>query len=376
MSASSQLHSLFVVVLAAALQTAAAAAEIDADRLFGDLDANDDGQVTAGEVGEEQRLLFKRLARTGDADGDGKLSAEEFAAALQPVRAEKSLVEKQGSRLPGADALTVLMAKMDANADRRIDADEVPEAYARAFEQFLRPGDGDKDGNLDAREIGKSAPRLSIIAQLAARRMGLDVPAELAKIPAEQTMAMDQMDAYARPVEMMADPAQAEQMFKRLDANGDKQLVAEEAPGPFADRFAEMVERGDADGDKQLSRKEFLAMSRRLAEFESARPDPQAVRQAYRQLLKRFDGDGDGQLSVREAPPRIAENFDRADADANGKLDEAELKRVAETMARMQKFAGGRGFGRPAMESEEPADSTDSPRKKGAKRNRKSRPAS
>ena len=204
--------------------------------------------------------------------------------------------------------------------------------------------------------------------------MGLDVPAELAKIPAEQSMAMDQMDAYARPVEMMADPAQAEQMFKRLDANGDKQLVAEEAPGPFADRFAEMVERGDTDGDKQLSRKEFLAMSRRLAEFESARPDPQAVRQAYRQLLKRFDGDGDGQLSVREAPPRIAENFDRADADANGKLDEAELKRVAETMARMQKFAGGRGFGRPAMESDEAGDSAESPRKKGVKKNRKVRP--
>jgi Ca2+-binding EF-hand superfamily protein len=375
MSALSKSAILFIALLAAAFHPPiASAAEIDADRLFGDLDANDDGQVTAGEVGDEQRLLFKRLARTGDADGDGKLSAEEFAAALQPVRAEKSLIEKQGSRLQGADALTVLMAKMDVNADRRIDADEVPESYRRAFEQFLRPGDGDKDGNLDAREIGKSAPRLSIIAQLAARRMGLDIPAELAKIPAEQTMAMDQMDAYARPVEMMADPAQAEQMFKRLDSNGDNQLVAEEAPGPFADRFAEMVERGDTDGDKQLSRKEFLAMSRRLAEFESARPDPQAVRQAYRQLLKRFDGDGDGQLSVREAPPRIAENFDRADADANGKLDEAELKRVAETMARMQKFAGGRGFGRPAMESDEAGDSAESPRKKGVKKNRKVRP--
>ena len=123
MSALSKSAILFIALLAAALHPPiAAAAEIDADRLFGDLDANDDGQVTAGEVGDEQRLLFKRLARTGDADGDGKLSAEEFAAALQPVRAEKSLVEKQGSRLPGADALTVLMAKMDVNArsaDRR-----------------------------------------------------------------------------------------------------------------------------------------------------------------------------------------------------------------------------------------------------------------
>jgi Ca2+-binding EF-hand superfamily protein len=339
----------FVALAVSAFGGAVNGTEIDAPRLFQELDANHDGELADSEIADEQRLLFKRLVRTGDDNGDGRLSADEFAAALQPVRAEKPLVEKQGSRLPGADALAVLLAKMDANADGRIEADEVPDAYRRVFEQLLRPGDGDKDGNLSQRELGQAAPRLSIVAQIAATRMGLDIEAELKKIPAEQMMAMDQMDAYARPMDMLADLAQAAELFKRLDANGDAQIAAAEVPEPFGARFEEMLRRGDEDGDQKLSRREFMAITRRLAEFESARPDKAAVRRAHRQLLARFDADDDGQLSVREAPPRLAENFDRADADANGKLDETELTRVAETMARMQTFARERGFGRPAM---------------------------
>jgi Ca2+-binding EF-hand superfamily protein len=82
-----------------------------------------------------------------------------------------------------------------------------------------------------------------------------------------------------------------------------------------------------------------------------------------RQLLRRFDRDGDGQLSVREAPRRIAEAFDRVDADANGQLDRTELTRVAETMARMQTFAGrelerprGAAGPRPSSSDPQPAN--------------------
>jgi len=357
-----------VLVLAAGR---ASAAEIDAGKLFRDLDANADGQLAAGEVGEEHRLLLKRLVRTGDEDGNGRLTAEEFATALTPVRAEKNLVQKQGSRLPGADALTVLLVKMDANRDQQLEAEEVPERYQRLFDQMLRPGDDDKDGMLNRREIARAAPRLSIMAQMAATRMGLDVAAEMEKLPAEQMAAMEQMDAYPRPGEMMADPAQAKRLFKRLDANGDKRLAADEAPGPMAERFEQMLQRGDRDGDQHLSEQEFMAMSRRMAQFGAAKADPATTRRTMRQLLKRFDRDGDGQLSVREAPPRLAENFDRADGDANGVLDRAELTRVAETMARLQKFAGERaGLGPPATEADEapgPARKKPSARKSRGK---------
>jgi len=334
----------------------AAAMEIDGERLYRDLDANSDGQLDEDEVGQEHRLLFKRLLRTGDEDGDGRLSADEFAAALVPVRAEKGLAEKVGSRLPGADALTVLLAKMDRNQDRRLEAEEIPERYQRLFEQMLRPGDDDKDGVLNQREIARAAPRLGIMAQMAARRLGLDVAAEFQKLPAEQVAAMDQMNAYGRPGQMLADPAQAEQLFNRLDGNGDEQLTAEEAPGPFAERFEGMLSRGDQDGDQQLSKKEFMAFSRRVAEFEAAKADPATVRRTVRQLLNRFDGDGDGKLSVREVPKRMAENFDRADGDANGLLDRTELARVAETMARAQQSMSNR-----SRLSAAEMESTDSP---------------
>ncbi|HEX6962373.1 MAG TPA: hypothetical protein VF175_10935 [Lacipirellula sp.] len=349
--------SLFALALVILAVSGTHATEIDAGRVFADLDADRDGQVAADEVAGEHEVLFKRLVRTGDENQDGRLSAEEFAAALEPVRAEKELVEKQGSRLPGADALAVLLAKMDANRDGRIEGEEVPAGYQRVFEQFLRPGDGDKNGVLDQRELSQNAPRMSIIAQIAATRMGLDIEAELKKIPAEQMTAMDQ-DAYARPMDMLTDPEQAEQLFRRLDANGDRHLTADEAPGPQAARFEEMIRRGDADGDERLSRREFLAVTRQLAEFESAKPDRAAVERVRRQLLRRFDADGDGALTVRETPPRIAEAFDRVDGDANGRLDRNELTRVAETMARMQTL-GRRNLSRPSTGGGQPTDSTD-----------------
>jgi hypothetical protein len=201
---------------------------------------------------------------------------------------------------------------------------------------MLRPADDDKNGGLDQRELARAAPRLGIMSQVAAARLGVDVSAELKKLSAADRAALEQMDAYGRPGDMMADPAKAEQLFGRLDANGDQKLTLEEAPPMFADRFAEMIERGDRDGDKQLTKKEFLDLSRRLAEFQSAKVDPEAVRRFKRQLLRRFDHNNDGRLTVREAPPRLAQNFDRADANSNGFLDDAELTQAAQTMARLE----------------------------------------
>ena len=261
--------------LSAMLATACvSAAEIEAPQLFAKLDANADGELAPKEIASDHRLLFARLLRTGDADGDGRLTAEEFAAGLQPVRAEKAPVEKQGSRLPGADALVVVLAKMDANGDGQIEADEVPEEYQTLFERMLGPGDDDKDGVLKAREIARAAPRFAPLARFALVRMGLDVEEELEKLPASQRESMEEMDAYPRPEELFADPEATQELFKRLDANGDRQLSADEATGPFADRFQQMLKRGDRDGDKQLSNREFTTLARRIAIFQKGRMQP------------------------------------------------------------------------------------------------------
>ena len=73
------------------------------------LDDNADGRLSAAEAGEQHRLLFERMVRTGDDDGDGLLNVAELTAALTPLRRERPPVVKQGSRLPGADDSGMLL---------------------------------------------------------------------------------------------------------------------------------------------------------------------------------------------------------------------------------------------------------------------------
>lgn len=332
---------VFSLVFAATMAAVASveAAEIDARGLFAQLDVNADGQFSREEAGAEHRLLFSRLVRSGDENRDGRLTAEEFATALVPVRAEKAGVEKQPARLPGADALVVMLARMDANGDQQLEAAEVPESYQPLYEQMLARGDDDNDGRLDARELARGGPRLGIIAQLEAARMGIDVPAALEKLPKDRRAALEEMDAYPRVDMLMADPEQAGQLFNRLDSNGDKQLTADEAPGPMAERFAAMLDRGDRDGDEQLSKREFLELARRFAAYQNVDQATPQSRRIAAQLLERFDGDGDAKLSREEVPRRFDRAFERADGNGDALLDAAELAVMAAQFGRMQQMA-------------------------------------
>lgn len=327
--------------LAAALLAApgaapnAAAVEIDAAGLFASLDANADGRVSRREAGHDHGLLFNRLLRTSDDDRDGRLTAEEFSAGLTPVRAEKDLVTKQGSRLPGSDALVVLIARMDANADRRLEPSEIPAQLRDAFDRMVAQADADKNGTLDTRELADGGPRLGIQAQGAAVRLGIDVAAELAALPAERRRSLEQMSAFPNPAEMMADPAQAAELFARLDADGDGLLTADEAP----EGFARLMRRVDRNGDGKLSAAEFQAGAQRTGGAAGQGGNPAAAQRGVRQLLNRFDRNGDGALSREETPPRMVGNFDRLDQNADGALDAQELARSG----------AARGMGRAAV---------------------------
>ena len=271
------------------------AAEPDAAGLFAKLDADSDGKLAAEEVGNEHRLLFKRLVRTGDENGDGLLWAEEFAAALLPVRAEKQTVEKQGSRLPGADALLVVLTKMDANEDQQLDADEIPADYRRAFEQMLIVADGDKNGRLDRREIAQGSPRLTAVANQAARRMGLDVSAEMSELPEEQMTSMEQMDAYPKPGELAV-----ARLLKQFDRNEDGAISLREAPPLLKRQF----ERFDTDGDQQLRDKELAKFGERMA-----RQAPNAEnRNAPRRPAANEDSPGTKSSRKLEGKPRAKKN--------------------------------------------------------------------
>jgi hypothetical protein len=247
-------------LLAALAPSVGGAVEIDAQALFASLDANRDGQVTAVEAGKPQARLFTRLLRTGD-DGDGALTADEFEAALTPLRAEKSLVTKQGSRLPGSDALIVLLARMDADGDRRIEAAEVSGVLRDTFQRMVDFADADKNGTLDTRELADGGVRLGIIAQTAAARLGINVAAELAALPPARRNSLERMGAFPNPQQMMADPTQAAEMFTRFDANGDGFVMPDEAP----EGLANVIQRADRNRDGKLSSAEFKAASQRAA---------------------------------------------------------------------------------------------------------------
>lgn len=232
--------------------------------MFQQLDQNSDGQLASEEIADDHVRLYTRLLRTADSDRDGQLSESEFEDGLRTKRTSKPLVEKQPSRLPGADELLLLVAMADANADGVIKFDEVPERlqpfYLR-LEQRLGGGD---QRQIKAREIAQAAPGLTQFALVTVKRLELDVDLEIAILPEKNWALLERLDGPRLPGEVLANAEQAVELFRRLDANGDGQVVFEEVPEQFAARFDRLLARADRNGDEQLSEREMRRLSRRL----------------------------------------------------------------------------------------------------------------
>ncbi len=119
--------------------------------------------------------------------------------------------------------------------------------------------------------------------------------------------------------------------FAKVDANGDGKITREElAAGRQAG-----VAGIDADGDQLISAEELAAkmMAEAKARIEARAKDRVAAQ----------DANGDGKLSVEELiAPRIGTRlFERADADGDGAVSEAELQAMHERMGNMRAQRGG-----------------------------------
>lgn len=352
-----------VVTLATFLALAAleASAQAERDELFDQLDRDGDGRLTSAEVTSENRRLFDRLVRLADADEDGSLTAEEFAEGLTPQTPAKPIEEKNDTEHRGADAMRVLLLKLDTNRDTRLTRGEAPEDLLAAFDRLVENADRNKDGELDRVELSRGGPRLARGAEQMTRRLGIDVASELQGLEREQGADADRFDRAFNPREALANPREAAALFQQLDADGDGRLRVAELPEPLQERLGRLLQRADLDGDGGVSKREFLSQAERLSRFLKARggsaegaaamksenlptdspataADPsgkgpsELAHRLVRRLVKRLDKNGDGVVHRDEAQGKAAQRFAQADANQNGRLDEAELDALARQM--------------------------------------------
>ena len=235
--------------------------------LFDRLDKNHDGVISADEVTAENRSLFERLLRRADTNHDKSLSREEFLASLVPSRPERPVESKEAAVPPQADAVRYMLLKLDTNKNARIEKDEVPKELRPIFEILLERLDSNGDGQLDRQELSRSGPGLAQIAARYVEREGIDVKTELPKLEKAQGAAAKRFDDKGSPLERLADPQQARQMFKELDTNNDGYLSEKELSEVFRERANRFVTMSDRDHDGRLSEREFLDGAERVSKF-------------------------------------------------------------------------------------------------------------
>ncbi len=251
--------------------------------LFGRLDANGDGVVTADEIPEQRRGFFERLLRTADRNGDGKLTKEEFAAAQgdrprrdsDPHRPEPS--DRPATPPPGFN-VEDFFRRLDRNSDGKIGADEVPQGQPGEFiKRLIQRADRDGDGAVTLEEVRALAPQV---------------------LP----------------------PRGGNPLFAALDRNGDGKITADELSSA-----AEILKQLDRDGDGAISLEEAAP---RFAGPGAGNPSE------LLQRLRAADRNGDGKLSKEEVPEPLRPVFERIDRNGDGVLDADELRAAAERFRR------------------------------------------
>jgi Ca2+-binding EF-hand superfamily protein len=189
--------------------------------MFLRLDANNDTVIERDEVPESGLAAFDRLVKLGDTDKDGKLSAAEFRALGEKVKAVGPLA--------GTGLIQRLKAA-DKDGDGKVSRAEFP-GQPPMFNRI----DADKDGFLTKEEVGQFARNAQAKAKAKAKRK--------AKAKADAAKGGDAPEASA-----------ASRRFLAMDKDGDGEISRDEFPGN--DAFFQQI---DADKDGVITRREYDA---------------------------------------------------------------------------------------------------------------------
>jgi|GEM_PF-5047479 len=267
----------FLTIVIASIACAALESQVEAaspPSLFEQLDTNRDGWVSRDEMPRQR--MFERLLRTSDKDGDQRLSPAELRHGLKPVKPAKSLPKKQDGNLPGADALVVLLHKINPNDDDRIEADEVPKDYRSLFGRILQLADSDHDGVLGRREMVQAGPRMARIALQVVRRRGIDVQKELAALPASARS----LDSRPNHKNRTRSRQFIQRVLRKFDANGDGKISRAETPPKMAARFNRIDTNGDGLASRQELEQFAPTIARAIRKNQPASPRGKSRRKA------------------------------------------------------------------------------------------------
>jgi len=299
----------FRLAFAALLVPAGFCAADENDELFQRLDKNSDGQIAKDEIDADKARLFERLVRSGDKNDDGQLNREEFTAAIKDRPAEPAPAGAPGA---GGDRPSPreIFQRFDKNGDGKLSKEEAPERMQQNWDRI----DRNSDGSVTPDELAQAFQAL-------ARGDGKPNP----KPEAPQRKPDSPPTAPERKPEV-ATPAgrpglNLPPLYLALDANRDGELSAEEIAGS-----AKALAALDKNGDGKLTRDElFPNMPANFRPGEGGGLEMLA-------RLREADKDGDGKISREEVPERLLPIFDRVDANRDGKLDEVELRQIAERL--------------------------------------------
>ncbi|HEY2157669.1 MAG TPA: EF-hand domain-containing protein [Isosphaeraceae bacterium] len=232
--------------------------------------------------------------------------------------------------------------RLDANGDGVIEKGEVPDKALPAFERFLKLGDADKDGKLQANEFRDLVAQIRAGAPAApGNNLGM-----FAVDPMGRFKALDKNgDGKVSRDEFTGRPA----MFDRVDANKDgyleaaevKALVAsatKQAAAPGAPQPGARIMTMDKNGDGKVSREEYSGPPALFDRLDSnsdgflVRDEAAEGPRVMLGLLRGMDTNGDGKLS-RDEFRGPAQRFEQLDADKDGFVTFDEIRTTSAMMS-------------------------------------------